>query len=44
MPIPGATGSIGKNCLPVIKAYPSELKVTGFSTHHRVDLLYEQCL
>jgi 1-deoxy-D-xylulose-5-phosphate reductoisomerase len=40
----GATGSIGRNCLQVIKAYPNEFKVIGLSTHHRVDLLYEQCL
>ncbi len=40
----GATGSIGRNCLKVIKVYPNEFKIVGLSTHHRVDLLYEQCL
>jgi len=40
----GATGSIGRNCLQVIKAYPNEFQVIGLSTHHRVDLLYEQCI
>jgi 1-deoxy-D-xylulose-5-phosphate reductoisomerase len=40
----GATGSIGRNCLQVIKAYSNEFKVIGLSSHHRVDLLYEQCL
>lgn len=40
----GATGSIGRNCLQVIQAHPNEFKVMGLSTHHRVDLLYEQCL
>ncbi len=40
----GATGSIGRNCLQVINAYPNEFKIIGLSTHHRVDLLYEQCL
>ncbi len=40
----GATGSIGRNCLQVIKAYPDEFKIIGLSTHQRVDLLYEQCL
>jgi 1-deoxy-D-xylulose-5-phosphate reductoisomerase len=40
----GATGSIGSNCLQVIRAYPNEFKVIGLSTHHQVDLLYEQCL
>lgn len=40
----GATGSIGKNCLQVIKAYPNDFKIIGLSTHQQVDLLYEQCL
>jgi len=40
----GATGSIGTSCLQIIKAYHDEFKVIGLSTHHRVDLLYEQCL
>ena len=40
----GATGSIGTSCLQVIKANHDEFKVIGLSTHHRVDLLYEQCL
>ncbi len=40
----GATGSIGSNCLKVIKAYSNEYKIIGLSTHQRVDLLYEQCL
>ena len=40
----GATGSIGRNCLQVIKTYSGEFNVVGLSTHHRVDLLYEQCL
>ncbi len=40
----GATGSIGRNSLRVIKACPDEFKVIGLSTHQRVDLLYEQCL
>ena len=40
----GATGSIGSNCLEVIKNYPNEFKIVALSTHQRVDLLYEQCL
>lgn len=39
----GATGSIGRNCLEVIKAHPQDFKIVGLSTHHRVDLLYQQC-
>ncbi len=39
----GATGSIGRNCLEVIKAHPQDFKIIGLSTHHRVDLLYQQC-
>ena len=40
----GATGSIGRNCLQVIQTYSNEFKIVGLSTHHRVDLLYEQSL
>ena len=40
----GSTGSIGRNCLQVINAFPGDFKVVGLSTNHRVDLLYEQCL
>ncbi|MDZ7375387.1 MAG: 1-deoxy-D-xylulose-5-phosphate reductoisomerase [candidate division KSB1 bacterium] len=39
----GATGSIGRNCLEVIRAHPQDFKIIGLSTHHRVDLLYQQC-
>jgi 1-deoxy-D-xylulose-5-phosphate reductoisomerase len=40
----GATGSIGRNSFQVIRDYPNDFKIIGLSTHHRVDLLYEQCL
>ncbi len=40
----GATGSVGRNCLKVIAAYPEDFSVIGLSTHQRADVLYEQCL
>ena len=40
----GSTGSIGRSCLDIVKNYPRDFKIAGLSTHHRVDLLYEQCL
>ncbi len=40
----GSTGSIGTNCLDIIKTYPQDFKIAGLSTHKRVDLLYEQCM
>lgn len=40
----GSTGSIGRSCLDIVNTYPKNFKIVGLSTHHRVDLLYEQCL
>jgi len=40
----GSTGSIGRNCLQLLKNQADRYKIVGLSSHHRVELLYEQCV
>ncbi len=38
----GSTGSIGTNCLDVVRCLPDRLEVVGLSAHSRWELLFEQ--
>ena len=40
----GATGSIGRNCLQIIDAYPDDFSVEYLSANKNVDLVIEQAL
>ncbi|MFH1728939.1 MAG: 1-deoxy-D-xylulose-5-phosphate reductoisomerase [Pseudomonadota bacterium] len=38
----GSTGSIGKNCLEIIRTYPDKFKVVGLSAYNNIDELASQ--
>jgi len=38
----GSTGSIGTNCLDVVRCLPDRLEVVGLSAHSRWEMLFEQ--
>ncbi|MCM8795717.1 MAG: 1-deoxy-D-xylulose-5-phosphate reductoisomerase [Candidatus Omnitrophica bacterium] len=38
----GSTGSVGRNTLEVIKAFPHKFCVVGLTTNSRIDILYQQ--
>ncbi len=40
----GSTGSIGRNCLDVIRRHPERFQVTALTAHRQVDLLASQAL
>ncbi len=39
----GSTGSIGCQCLDVVRCHPDKFEITALSTHRNVDVLAEQC-
>ena len=38
----GATGSIGRQTLDIIRAFPDEFEVVGLAAGHNVELLSQQ--